>query len=58
MIGMTSFLFFISCMDYLGFKYVGKNGKNNYLIDESLVNGVRVMLIRNLVGSLLIELFG
>lgn len=36
--------FFVSVMDYLGFKYVGKGSKYNDLIDEFLANGVKAML--------------
>lgn len=39
-----AYRFFVSIMDYLGFKYVGKGGKYNDLISQGLVNGVRAML--------------
>ena len=41
---IAAYRFFVSIMDYLGFKYVGKGSKCNELIDESLVNGVKAML--------------
>jgi hypothetical protein len=41
---VLSYRFFVSIMDYLGFKYVGKGEKYNDLIDESLANSVKAML--------------
>lgn len=41
---VVAYRFFVSIMDYLGFRYVGKGSQNNNLIDESLVNAVKAML--------------
>lgn len=41
---ILAYRFFVSIMDYLGFRYVGKSEKNNDLIDQPLLNGVRLLL--------------
>lgn len=41
---VVAYRFFVSIMDYLGFKYVGKSIINNDLIDSSLVTAVKSML--------------
>lgn len=41
---VAAYRFFVSIMDYLGFKYVGRVSKYNDLIDESLANAVKAML--------------
>lgn len=41
---VAAYRFFVSVMDYLGFRYVGKGSKNNELIDASLADAVKAML--------------
>lgn len=41
---VVAYRFFVSIMDYLGFRYVGRGSKYNDLIDETLANAVKTML--------------
>lgn len=41
---ILSYRFFVSIMDYLGFRYVGNDARQHSLIDEALLSGVRAML--------------
>lgn len=44
---ILAYRFFVSTLDYLKFKYVGKSSKSNDFIDNMLVNGIRAMLYEN-----------
>ena len=41
---ILAYRFFVSIMDYLGFKYAGRDNKQIKLIDGDILNGVRILL--------------